>query len=276
MKVAKDFIKSLCMLGSRIGKMFFRIFGLSIHRAGTVDQLERRLKIKVNRDFEIYSYLPSMDSKIFLRCLELSQSQYAQELFVISELKFKRDGFFVEIGATNGISFSNTYMLENEFNWGGILAEPAKCWHEDLSKNRRCYIEKNCLFSASGLEIYFNETPARMLSTIDSYSDSDIWKQARKDGKRYKVNTISMNDLLAKYNAPKVIDYLSIDTEGSEYEILSALDFSKYAFRVITCEHNNTQNREKILRLLEKNGYQRKFDRLPFGEDWFITREDLV
>ena len=247
--------------------------GLEIHRMGTVDQLEQRLRVQTKVDFEIYAFLPSMDSKVFLKCLELSKSQYAQELFALSELKFKREGFFVEIGATNGISFSNTYMLESEFGWNGILAEPAKCWHKDLEMNRNCYIEKKCIYSTSGLELVFNETQARMLSTIDSFSESDSWGSSRLKGKRYVVESISLNDLLSKYDAPSSIDYLSIDTEGSEFEILSKVDFSMYNFAVITCEHNNTKNREKIYRLLTNNGYVRKFENFPFAEDWYI-RDD--
>ena len=49
-----------------------------------------------------------------------------------------------------------------------------------------------------------------------------------KKGKKYRIKTISLEDLLLKYNAPVVIDYLSMDTEGSEYEILSAFNFDKY------------------------------------------------
>jgi FkbM family methyltransferase len=245
-------------------------FGLELHKAGTVDQLEQRLKLQTRLDFDTYEFLPSMDSKIFLKCLALSKSQYSQELFALSELDFKREGFFVEIGATNGISFSNTYMLEREFEWRGILAEPAKCWHQDLDRNRNCSIEKKCVYSSSGLELVFNETPARMLSTIDSFSESDSWASSRSQGRKYLVETISLNDLLSKYDAPSSIDYLSIDTEGSEFEILRTLDFKLYNFKVITCEHNNSGNREKIHKLLMDNGYKRKFNDLPFAEDWYV------
>jgi FkbM family methyltransferase len=272
MEFLKNSLSTVSIFAVRIAKIFLKKFGLSIHRAGIVNQLEERLKVQAKRDFKVYSYLPNMESKVFLKCLELSQSQYAQELFALSELNFKREGFFVEIGATNGISLSNTYMLETEFGWNGILAEPAKCWHENLEKNRNCFIEKNCLYSSSGLELVFNETRARMLSTIDSFSNSDTWSKVRSSGKRYSVQTISLNDLLLKYSAPKIIDYLSIDTEGSEYEILSTFNFTNYSFNVITCEHNNTKNREKINKLLEDNGYQKKFDNLPFGEDWFTKK----
>jgi hypothetical protein len=67
-----------------------------------------------------------------------------------------------------------------------------------------------------------------------------------------------------------VIDYLSIDTEGSEYEILANFDFSKHRFRVITCEHNYTQERDKIHTLLTEKGYLRKFEDVSQFDDWYV------
>lgn len=88
----------------------------------------------------------------------------------------------------------------------------------------------------------------------------------------YDVQTISLVDLLDKYNAPAIIDYLSIDTEGSEYEILKEFNFSKYRFNVITCEHNHTSAREKIFNLLTANGYVCKFRNLSMCDDWYVYK----
>jgi hypothetical protein len=77
-------------------------------------------------------------------------------------------------------------------------------------------------------------------------------------------------DLLRKFNAPNKIDYLSIDTEGSEFDILEAFDFNDYQFSVITCEHNHTPSREKIFDLLTHNGYSRKFEQLSYWDDWYV------
>ena len=84
------------------------------------------------------------------------------------------------------------------------------------------------------------------------------------------MNTISLDDLLAKYEVPTHIDYLSIDTEGSEFDILECFDFSRYDFRVITCEHNHSPTREKLLRLLGGHGYERKYAGLTQFDDWYV------
>jgi FkbM family methyltransferase len=200
-----------------------------------------------------------------------SQSQYHQDLFVLSELGFKRDGFFVEFGATNGFELSNSYLLEKSFGWNGILAEPAKVWHAELTKNRTCNIEKDCVWSKTGEVLKFNEVEASNISTIDIYSKvEDGHEKARRKSKLYEVNTISMVDLLKKYNAPETIDYLSIDTEGSEFEILKAFDFNRYQFRVVTCEHNHMPVREDIYKLLSANGYKRKLESLSMCDDWYV------
>ena len=92
----------------------------------------------------------------------------------------------------------------------------------------------------------------------------------RKKGKIYEVSTISLNDLLEKYKAPKDIDYLSIDTEGSEYEVLQNFDFEKYNIKIITCEHNYTEIRSKLFNLLTKKGYKRVHQELSKHDDWYI------
>jgi FkbM family methyltransferase len=202
-----------------------------------------------------------------------SKAQLKQDIFVLSELDCKTGGYFVEFGATNGVDLSNTYLLETKFGWTGILAEPAKIWAEDLVKNRKCHIDYDCVWSKSGEVLEFNEVNAAELSTIDTFSSVDEHATTRTSGTKYPVNTISLLDLLKKYDAPRVIDYLSIDTEGSEFEILSAFDFDAYQFRVITCEHNYTPMREKLADLLTSKGYTRKYTEYSRFDDWYVLND---
>jgi FkbM family methyltransferase len=189
---------------------------------------------------------------------------------VLSQLNFKREGFFVEFGATDGVEGSNAYLLEKEYGWDGILAEPAKSWHTDLRKNRGCHIEEACVWGASGQTLIFNEPAVAAIATINDYSDSDFHAKARENGTLYEVSTISLNDLLEKYEAPHEIDYLSVDTEGSEFDILSNFDFARHTFSIITCEHNYTPMRERIFKLLTENGYTRVFESVSLFDDWYV------
>jgi len=199
-----------------------------------------------------------------------SKSQLRQDVFVLAELGFKKDGYFVEFGATNGVDLSNTYLLEKEMGWTGILAEPARVWHDALKANRNCHISFDCVWSKSHDEVEFNEASSPELSTIDTFSGSDMHRQARESGNKYKVYTCSLLDLLKKYDAPKEIDYLSIDTEGSEFDILSGFNFDAYKIKVITCEHNYTPMREKIYDLLTSKGYTKKLTNISRFDDWYV------
>jgi len=261
---ARSFIKKIMIL-----------VGLEIIRASNLEKLERASEqlAQQNYSFDIKFIVAMPESKRekIIDCVSQSKAQLRQDIFVLSELDFKTNGFFVEFGATDGMKLSNTYLLEKKFQWTGILAEPARVWRRSLSINRpNSIIENRCLWNKSGEELLFNEVNSAELSTITDFQDSDFHGERRLNGKRYKVKTISLNDLLAKWQAPNYIDYLSIDTEGSELEILGALNFERYTFGVITCEHNYSPRRGMIKDLLEKNGYSRRFEELSKFDDWYV------
>ena len=226
------------------------------------------------QDLEFIRALGPANYESTISLLSKSRSQLRQDLFVVSETEHKiknKSGYFVEFGATNGIDLSNTYLLETEFSWTGILAEPARLWEKQLRANRpNASIEILCVWKDSNSSLIFNETEAPELSTIDSFSDGDLHRSRRLEGKKYEVQTISLNDLLRKHRAPKYIDYLSIDTEGSEYEILEAFNFNEFSFGIITVEHNYTPQREKIFALLTGHGYKRKYENISAFDDWYV------
>lgn len=218
-------------------------------------------------------FLSGINSEFRSDCIDLlsiSQSQLRQDLFVLSTLGFKRNGYFVEFGAAGGKSLSNTYLLEKNFDWVGILSEPAKIWHDQLRGCRSSSIDFRCVWSESGESVEFNEAYESELSTISSFSFNDNHAKKRKNGNYYNVKTVSLLDLLTFHQAPSVIDYLSIDTEGSEFEILNAFDFDRFKFRVITCEHNYTSSREDIYNLLTSHGYKRVLENISSFDDWYV------
>lgn len=204
-----------------------------------------------------------------------SHAQLYQDLMVLMHLDWKSNGYFVEFGATNGNDISNTYLLEKEFGWNGVLVEPAKHWHTELTQNRSCNIDLNCVHRISGEKVMFHESHARPDgSAIQQYVTPDLLQFLGGAASTYEVETISLIDLLKKYNAPKDIDYISLDTEGNEIEILETFDFSEYKVKFFTVEHNEKEhNRNRIYDLLTSHGYDRVLKNISNWDDFYVLKE---
>ena len=118
-------------------------------------------------------------------------------------------------------------------------------------------------------------------STINDYIENDIKSlpgntfARKKGGKIISVETISLNDVVKNYFNDVCPSYVSIDTEGSEYEILKAFDLDKYKPKLFTIEHNFTENESKIDEHLITNGYVRIFRKLTTFDAWYIPFENL-
>lgn len=207
-----------------------------------------------------------------MRHMSVSRSQIFQDAFVLTALGTETPGYFVDFGATDGVSLSNSYLLETGFGWQGICAEPARSWHPALRKNRPlAKIETRCVWNKTGAELTFRETAEREFSTIDRFAETDSRAKNREESETYSVETISLNDMLAEHGAPVHFDYLSIDTEGSEFDILNSFDLAKYMPRIITVEHNYTPRRRDIHTLLQKEGYRRVLTEVSLFDDWYIA-----
>lgn len=184
--------------------------------------------------------------------------------------QFRRGGFFVEFGATDGKTLSNTFLLESHFGWSGILAEPARMWHPALKQNRSARIETRCVWNRSGERLDFCESAE--LSGITSLNA----RRGQQSDLSYQVETISLNDLLREHQAPSVIHFMSVDTEGSEFDILSAFDFSAWDVRCLAIEHNYDEaKRQQLFELLSPQGYSRLFPELSLFDDWYVKATTL-
>lgn len=199
--------------------------------------------------------------------------QSYQDMFALMFLGYKTNGYFVDFGATDGYDISNSYILEKDYGWSGILVEPALQWHEKLAENRNCHINHSVVWRANE-PVMFNErhrgdasVAVEYLNTIDEPRGNDIKEQ-------YEIPGITLNSLLEKYNAPYDIDYISMDTEGNEIQILESFDFDKYKVKFFTIEHNYKEdNRNRIYELLTSKGYDRVLEHLSGWDDFYVLKE---
>ena len=207
-------------------------------------------------------------------------SQLYQDVFASFVIKDNFDKTFLEFGATNGLDLSNTFLLENFLDWNGVLSEPSPQWHGSLRKNRKdSIIITECIWTETGKELEFFESQSGELSTLRNYLDSDIksmpgnTKLRNEKGRMINVKTISLNDVLKNYFKDNCPSYISVDTEGSEFDILKFLNFEKYRPKLFTIEHNFTEAQSKIDELMHSNNYVRTFKNLTAFDAWYVSEE---
>ena len=190
---------------------------------------------------------------------KLSTSQLGQDLWVLEKTNYKKGGFFVEFGATDGVLLSNTYLLETQFDWNGICAEPNPDYYKKLEKNRKCIVSDTCIGAKTGELVEFvlaNEYGGIADMALQGKHAEKV-SPYQETGATVFMETMSLHDFLTANKAPKTIDYLSIDTEGSEFTILKQFPFREWDVRFLTVEHNYEPQRESIFELMDGLGYKR-------------------
>tara|TARA_B110000444_G_scaffold254209_1_gene286320 strand:+ start:296 stop:997 length:702 start_codon:yes stop_codon:yes gene_type:complete len=205
-----------------------------------------------------------------------SPSQLSQDLFALYFSGIKKNGIFIEIGACDGFQFSNTLKLE-KYGWNGIICEPSPYWLKKM-KSRNCIVSQKAVFDRSGLKLKFDDVEKNPdLSGLSLNFDDDANSKLREITKTTEVETITLDDLIEKDIPNKKIDYISIDTEGSEYEIIKNFDFDKNKVEIFTIEHNFVEKkRDDILKLMISKNYIRVFQNLSKWDDWYIKKDNKV
>lgn len=183
---------------------------------------------------------------------QTSISQIKQDIKVLEFYKNKKGGYFVDIGANDGITISNTYLLEKDYEWNGICIEALPDKFQELVKNRKSININKAVYNTNGEILDFSSD--NLFSGVSKNIDNHITVLTKPI---IKVETITLNDVLDQNNAPNFIDYLTLDTEGSELIILNSVNFDKYKFGLIHVEHNGVEPRRTNMKnLLLSKGYK--------------------
>jgi FkbM family methyltransferase len=190
-----------------------------------------------------------------------SRSQYGQDLVVDDFLQHQTGGFFLDIGAHNGVSLSNSWFFEKHRGWKGICVEPNPSVYDQLTKNRSCQTVNGCISKDAGIVTFAKVTgSAEMLSGIAADYDERhlerIQREVKADAGQVEyisVPAFSVNELLQR-SGVRTVDYCSIDTEGGELKILQSIDFGRFHFRVLSVENNYRS--KAFRRLLTTAGFE--------------------
>lgn len=208
--------------------------------------------------------------KFILKTLDvntISFAQLKQDLFVLSMLNSRTGGFFVEVGAGDGINFSNSYLLEKDYSWNGILIEPNKTFYESCLARRKCKVLNRILLDTPVKKVKFYEKEIGEFSHTEGFGDAN----ASEIKSNYFVETIKFDEMFRTSGAS--IDFLSIDTEGSELEILNSINMLKYRPTIICIEHNyDKKKRIYFKKYLLTNGYRLMYPGISRWDSWFMLK----
>jgi FkbM family methyltransferase len=204
-------------------------------------------------------------------------SQYDQDRF-LDKVVFnrKKNGFFLDIGAHDGKTLSNTYFFEKERGFKGICFEPNPKVFETLQKNRHCTLLNKGVGRQNGrVQFMAIEGYAEMLSgVVNNYDPAHlerIEENLKEKGGHKKIIEIDLVrlDSIAELRGI-VVDYCNIDTEGSELEILNSIDLDLIRINAFTVENN--YGSVEIREFLESRGYRLFF----LSGDEFYIRSEMI
>ncbi len=184
-------------------------------------------------------------------------SHIGQDRWVCEVFNYKRCGYFLDFGGFEGLLHDNTFYLERFLNWRGILVEPNPIPYSSACAVRSCITVNAALWHESRKSLTF--TDSHGLSSLADFMDNDSNAELRKkiQKKMISVDTINPTELLDRFSAPEFIEYMSLDVEGAEIDVLEAIDLDRYKIALLSIEHNHVNEKQEIIRKhLKRYDYQ--------------------
>jgi len=180
-------------------------------------------------------------------------SQQNEDQVLYNKYLNYRDGFFFELGAMDGITFSNTLFFENNLGWSGILIEPTSQFNS-LVRNRPNCLNFNYAISETDGEVEFLGDYALGGILSSMHDDHRIgWKLDQK-GTKYLVKSKPFTEILKNIEISKV-DFFSIDVEGGEYEVLKTFDWEIPVYIILIEMSEGNPNNELCRDLMRMKGF---------------------
>lgn len=191
--------------------------------------------------------------------------QYQQDKYLDQLFNKKNDGVFVDIGAHDGVTFSNSLFFEKQRNWKGLCVEPIPEIFQKLNEARTCIKVNGCISEKIGIEKFLRVrgefVDTEMLSGLVNNYDPRHLERIDREINQYggskeeiEVKCFNINELLKESNFNR-IDFFTIDTEGNEMSILKTINFDALDIDILLVE-NNYQT-DEMNQFMQSKGYKR-------------------
>lgn len=187
-------------------------------------------------------------------------SQNGQDAFIVKLFNGKRNGYFLDIGAYDGVYFSNSLTLEKSLGWEGICIEPNPLVYGQLKSNRTCTCLNYCVSDKKRVVDFLAVSGwgAMLSGILDKFNEGhlaridDTIKEHGGSKQVIQVEALPISDLLENYGV-KTVDYCNIDVEGGEMSVLRSINFSHVEIKIFTIENN--YGSETVMQFLKGLGY---------------------
>ena len=173
-----------------------------------------------------------------------------QDKWVVEFFNHKRNGYFVDVGAYDGVEGSNTFYLEKVLGWTGICVETFFSHFNIMTTARSCILENIAIWSK----------PTTLFFQPNNHT-------ARENQPGIPSRAITLKQLFEKHNTPKIIDYINLDIEGGEYDALLGFPFDTHIGITWTIEHN--------MCVSKKPDYKNKIKKIMLEHDYVIAHENV-
>ena len=211
---------------------------------------------------DIWSYAKALRSGSF--------AQYGEDVFVRDWFNNRKDGFYVDIGASHPTRISNTYLLYR-LGWHGVTVEPIPllCRLHRRWRPRDILVEK-AIGPAKGTFNFYEMMPS-VLSTVDARTAEKYIMESKAVLLRsFEISVITPAELFSEFVGKRTIDFLSMDIEGLDVRTIAAIDFEQVRPRLICIEINDASERAVVLEQLQQHGYRHVAD---LGCNLFVEAE---
>ena len=205
---------------------------------------------------------------------------HQDEYLETTVFKGYQNGFYVDVGAHDGVSINNTLYFENNNHWTGINIEPIKAVFDKLVANRPNSINLNVAVCNEDGETEFlcNTGYTEMISGIKNTFDSRHLDRLSNENNKMgstteiiKVNTNRLDTIFQEHHVSHV-NYLSIDVEGAEFEVIKSINFDNVFIDVIGFENNYADVSIPIIDYLE----HKNFVLIHRSLDIFMIHKDSI
>lgn len=214
----------------------------------------------------------NLENKNQIYYSQIMQDRVVSQLYNTQSLSNKQ-GLFVEAGAYDGETFSNTLYLERFKNWTGLLIEPSTNNYKILkSKNRNSYSLNSCLSGNNKNQVQYVEAGPFSITT----SNTNEYKNLKN------ITCYSLENVLNKFlkilnSNEKTIDYLSLDIEGGEKGVIETFPWNDFSINLISIEYNqNYTLLEWIKNFMEKFNYEEIFIDDKWYQDVYLAHRSII